>query len=89
MKYLRVLLLLSIIVLVDVVLLGALCKIPSLLLKWGENRFILCTLINSFDSGQGNSKIRSTEVIQTQYSHWHNDLKLQSHGRGEKEQAVI
>ena len=73
-----VLLLLSFIVLMEVCLLDAVWKILSPLFKWGENKFMLCTLINSFNS-QSDSKVRSTEVIQTQYIHWHNDLKLQSH----------
>lgn len=71
-------LLLSFIVLMDVCLLEAVWKILSPLFKWGENKGMLSTLINSFN-GQRDSKVRSTEVIQTQYIHWHNDLKLQSH----------
>lgn len=66
-------------VLVDMFLLSALCKILSSLLKWEENRFILCTLKNSFNSGQKNSKVRSIEVIQIQYIQWQRGLKLQSH----------
>lgn len=78
------LLLLSFTVLVDTFLLRAVCKILSPLFKWGENWFILCALISWFNS-QRDSKVRSTEVIQTQYIHWQNDLELQSHVQRWKE----
>lgn len=65
-----VLLLLSFIVLMEVCLLDAVWKILSPLFKWGENKFMLCTLINSLNS-QSDSKVRSAEVIQTQHIHWH------------------
>lgn len=54
--FMHVLILLSFIILMDVCLFGAVWKTLSPLFKWGENKSMLCTLINSFNS-QSDSKV--------------------------------
>ena len=54
--FMHVLILLSFIILMDVCLFGAVWKTFSSLFKWGENKSMLCTLINSFNS-QSDSKV--------------------------------